>query len=138
MNFVTRMKRMEGFYVSIAKMVEDDIGNFEKNNKFDSKSFTFEDKIMMLQCSISEKTKTVHDDIKVKIESGHTKQEKDLMKIKEDLEIQIKELEAQLSPIKKLEFSINIKHRQFMKKWKSSNGKKLIKVRKQLLIVTAK
>ena len=114
MNFVSRLKRMEVLYLNIARMIEEEINNFEKKiENFDSKLFRFEDKLMMLKCNIKDKTDAVHEEVKKKMTSDKLLHDQDLVNLKQNLEVQIKDLEEQLvvkeNEIVKLEHKISEK-----------------------------
>ena len=97
MNFIPRLKRMEVLYLNIAEMIEKEINNFEKNiENFGTKLFRFEDKLVMLKCDLKEKTDAVQVEVKSKITSNKSLHDQDLDKLKQNLKLQIKDLEEQL------------------------------------------
>ena len=65
-------------------------------DKIETKLFRFEDKLMMLDFSVSEKRKAAQEKVEAKIPSNTDEQETDMNILKEQFESQIKHIELQL------------------------------------------
>ena len=62
-------------------------------DKIETKLFRFEDKLMMLDFSVSEKRKAAQEKVEAKIKSNRDQQETDMNILKEQFESQIKCIE---------------------------------------------
>ena len=63
-NLFTWLKRLDNTCTDIAKLLEQEIGNFEsKIKQFESKLFRYEDKILMLEGKLNDKIKAVQNNV---------------------------------------------------------------------------
>ena len=113
-NFLSRLKYLEAFHKNIINSIEKVTEKTEMRLvKIETKSFRCEDKLMMLDFSVSEKRKAAQEKVEAKIKSNRDQQETDMNILKEQFESQIKCIELQLvtkeKQIAELEIIVNKK-----------------------------
>ena len=107
-NLFTWLKRLDNTCTDIAKLLEQEIGNFEsKIEQLKSKLFRYEDKILMLEGKLNDKIKAVQNNVAKKFTSYEDEPEKQLKNQNKDISIKISQMEDQLklkeNEIKELE-----------------------------------
>ena len=83
-NFLSRLKNLEAFHKHIINSIEEVTEKTEMRlDKIETKLFRFEDKLMMLDFSVSEKRKAAQEKVEAKIKSNRDQQETDMNILKE-------------------------------------------------------
>ena len=83
-NFLSRLKNLEAFHKHIINSIEEVTEKTEMIlDKIETKLFRFEDKLMMLDFSVSEKRKAAQEKVEAKIKSNRDQQETDMNILKE-------------------------------------------------------